>query len=82
MRSPATPAAAALRRAAATAHVADLKLEGFYRQLGQAFSRFSGWGAVVLSGNPLFTRAVPRKPEISHRLFNGPLEVRLLRFDL
>ena len=41
-----------------------------------------GWSVVVLSGSPLFSRALPWKPAISHRLFNGPLEVRLLRYEL
>jgi 23S rRNA G2445 N2-methylase RlmL len=58
------------------------KLEGLYRQLGEAFRRFGGWGLVVLSGSPLFAQAVPKKPAISHRLYNGALEVRLLRYEL
>ena len=41
-----------------------------------------GWAVVVLSGSPLFSRALPLKPAISHRLFNGPLEVRLLRYEI
>jgi len=63
-------------------HVQGLKLAGLYRGLGETFERFPGWGVVVLSGNPLWTREVRRKPVISHRLFNGPLEVRLLRYEI
>jgi 23S rRNA G2445 N2-methylase RlmL len=57
-------------------------LERLYRDLGRAFMRLPGWAIVVLSGNPLFSRALPLKPAISHRLFNGPLEVRLLRYEI
>jgi len=63
-------------------HVQGLKLAGLYRGLGQMFERFAGWGVVVLSGSPVWAREVRRKPVISHRLFNGPLEVRLLRYEL
>jgi putative N6-adenine-specific DNA methylase len=37
---------------------------------------------VVLSGSPLWTREMRRKPAISHKLWNGPLEVRLLCYDI
>ena len=36
----------------------------------------------MLSGNPLWSREMRRKPAVSHRLCNGPLEVRLLRYDM
>jgi 23S rRNA G2445 N2-methylase RlmL len=57
-------------------------LNALYREMGRALLRLSGWSVVVLSGNPLFSRALPFKPSISHRLFNGPLEVRLLRYEI
>jgi putative N6-adenine-specific DNA methylase len=57
-------------------------LEKLYRDLGRAFQRLGGWSVVVLSGSPLFSRALPWKPAITHRLFNGPLEVRLLRYEI
>jgi putative N6-adenine-specific DNA methylase len=63
-------------------HVQTLKLAGLYRGLAEAFEKMAGWGVVVLSGNPLWTREMRRKPVISHRLFNGPLEVRLLRYEI
>jgi putative N6-adenine-specific DNA methylase len=71
---------AAVDRAAA--RTADRKLEGFYRGLAEMLARHAGWGAVILSGNPLLARAIPRRPEIDHRLWNGPLEVHLLRYRL
>ncbi len=64
------------------AHVSQLKLEGLYRGMAEAFGRFHGWDAVFLSGSPLFEQALHVKPEISHRLWNGPLEVKLLRYHL
>lgn len=57
------------------------KLEGLYRGLAEAMRRFHGWSAVLLSGNPLLEAAMGR-PEVSHRLWNGPLEVRLLRYRI
>ena len=35
----------------------------------------------MLSGNPLWTREMRRKPAVSHKLWNGPLEVRLLCYE-
>ncbi|HVR61556.1 MAG TPA: THUMP domain-containing protein [Polyangia bacterium] len=56
-------------------------LVALYRRMAVAFARLPGWDVVVLSGNPLLAHEMGRKPRISHRLFNGPLEVRLLRWD-
>jgi putative N6-adenine-specific DNA methylase len=53
-------------------------LARLYQELGAALRRFGAWRGVILSGNPLWSRVVLRKPEIVHRLWNGPLEVRLL----
>jgi 23S rRNA G2445 N2-methylase RlmL len=64
------------------ARVRERKLSGFYRGLGEMLLRHSGWTAVLLSGNPALARAVPLRPEIDHRLWNGPLEVRLLRWRI
>jgi 23S rRNA G2445 N2-methylase RlmL len=69
-------------RAARDAHVQQLKLTGLYRQMADTFERFRGWGVVALSGNPLWTQHMPLRPAISHRLFNGALEVRLLRYEI
>jgi 23S rRNA G2445 N2-methylase RlmL len=64
------------------AHISQLKLEGLYRGMAEALGRFHGWDAVILSGSPLLEQALHAKPEISHRLWNGPLEVKLLRYHL
>jgi len=57
------------------------KLAGLYRGLAEAASRFHGWSVVLLSGSPLLEEAFG-KPEVSHRLWNGPLEVRMLRYRI
>ena len=44
--------------------------------------RNTGWRLVILSGSPLLSPHLPGKPAVTHRLWNGPLEVRLLRLDL
>jgi len=37
---------------------------------------------VLLSGNPLLERAIPLRPEVDHRLWNGPLEAHLLKYRI
>ena len=57
-------------------------LAALYRSMARAFDRLTGWRVIVLSGNPQWTREMRRKPGVTHRLWNGPLEVRLLRYDV
>src|SRR5581483_1187078 len=57
-------------------------LGALYRRMSAAFHRLHGWAVVVLSGNPLLGREMRDKPRIVHRLYNGPLEVRLLRYEI
>ena len=57
-------------------------LAALYRSMARAFDRLAGWRVIVLSGNPQWTREMRRKPAVTHRLWNGPLEVRLLRYDM
>jgi len=57
-------------------------VERLYASLGDVLPRLPGWRAIFLAGNPLLAKALRRKPAISHRLWNGPLEARLLVFDL
>jgi putative N6-adenine-specific DNA methylase len=64
------------------ARVQEKKLAGFYRGLAEMLLRHHGWTALLLSGNPLLPRAIPLRPEIDHRLWNGPLEAHLLRYRL
>lgn len=58
------------------------KLRGFYRGIAKMLERHSGWTAILLSGNPLVRGEMKDRPEVDHRLFNGPLEVRLLKYRL
>lgn len=60
----------------------DRKIAGFYRGLAEMMARHSGWTVVLLSGNPALSAAVRTRPEIDHKLWNGPLEVRLLRWRI
>ncbi|HET7826091.1 MAG TPA: THUMP domain-containing protein [Anaeromyxobacter sp.] len=62
------------------ARLQERKLAGFYRGLGEMIVRHHGWTALLLSGSPLLERAIPLRPEVDHRLWNGPLEVHLLRY--
>lgn len=59
-----------------------LQLQGLYRGLGEMLRRHGGWAAVVLSAGPVFERAIRLAPEVRHRLWNGPIEVRLLRYRI
>lgn len=64
------------------ARVQAKKLQGFYRGVGEMLLRHHAWTALLLSGSPLLAQAVPLEPEIDHRLWNGPLEVHLLRYRI
>jgi len=55
-------------------------LGALYRTMARTFERLGGWRVVVLSGSPLWTREMRRKPAVSHKLWNGPLDVRLLAY--
>jgi len=44
--------------------------------------RFKGWKAAVLTGNPPMARHLGIYAKRSHRVFNGTIECRLLRFEL
>lgn len=57
-------------------------VERLYATMARSFDRMAGWRAVCLSGNPAFAKILKRRPVISHRLFNGPIETRLLVFEL
>jgi len=62
---------------------ADSELPSLYADLGRVLrEEFGGWQAAVLTGNPPFARHLGVHAKRSHRVFNGPIECRLLRFDL
>ena len=58
-------------------------LAELYAELGRVLrERFPGWQAAILSGNPASARNLGMYAKRTHRMFNGDLECRLLRFDL
>ncbi len=77
-----TPRAGARPPPRSESHGSRLQLQGLYRGLAEALRRHHGWHAVVLSASPLFDEALGLEPEISHRLWNGPIEARLLRYRI
>jgi putative N6-adenine-specific DNA methylase len=59
------------------------ELEALYRKIGEVFKRrFTGWTAYLLAGDLELARLVGLKPARRFVLFNGPLECRLLKYEL
>jgi 23S rRNA (guanine2445-N2)-methyltransferase / 23S rRNA (guanine2069-N7)-methyltransferase len=62
---------------------AESELTGLYTELGRLLrDRFRGWRAAILTGNPSLARHLGIHAKRTHRVFNGTIECRLLRFDL
>ncbi len=62
---------------------ADSELPGLYADLGRVLrERFAGWQAAILTGDPSLARHLGVYARRTHRVFNGAIECRLLRFDL
>lgn len=62
---------------------AGTEAESFYRTMGEAFKkRCRGWTAYLLSGNPDATRALKLKASRRIPLMNGPIDCRLLKYEL
>ncbi len=58
-------------------------LEPMYALLGTKLMEcFPGWEAGVFTGNPPLGRALRLRAYRAHTFFNGPIECRLLRFEL
>jgi 23S rRNA (guanine2445-N2)-methyltransferase / 23S rRNA (guanine2069-N7)-methyltransferase len=58
-------------------------LGALYGELGRVLiDRFPGWEAGVFTGNPPLGREMRLRAYRSHTFFNGPIECRLLRFEL
>ena len=54
-----------------------------YAQLGSKLMEcFPGWEAGVITGHPPLGRAMRLRAYRAHTFFNGPIECRLLRFEL
>jgi 23S rRNA (guanine2445-N2)-methyltransferase / 23S rRNA (guanine2069-N7)-methyltransferase len=59
------------------------ELPALYTQLGETLrTRFPGWQAAILTGNPPLARNLGLFARRTHRVFNGPIECRLLRFEI
>jgi 23S rRNA (guanine2445-N2)-methyltransferase / 23S rRNA (guanine2069-N7)-methyltransferase len=62
---------------------AESGLPALYSELGSLLrERFQGWQAAILTGNPPLARNLGIYAKRTHRVFNGTIECRLLRFDL
>ena len=62
---------------------AESGLPELYTELGAVLrDRFQGWQAAILTGNPPLARNLGIYAKRTHRVFNGTIECRLLRFDL
>jgi 23S rRNA (guanine2445-N2)-methyltransferase / 23S rRNA (guanine2069-N7)-methyltransferase len=58
-------------------------LRGTYALLGAKLRElYVGWQAVVLTGNPPLGRELKLKAKRTHTMYNGPIECRVLRFDV
>ncbi len=61
----------------------EAALAELYALLGRKIREgYVGWQAAVLTGNPPLGRELGLKATRTHRLFNGPIECRLLRFEV
>jgi len=62
---------------------ADSGLPLLYAELGRLLrERFQGWQAAILTGDPPLARHLGIHAKRTHRVYNGAIECRLLRFDL
>ena len=62
---------------------AESGLPELYTELGRVMrEQFKGWQAAVLTGNPPLARNLGVYAKRTHRVFNGQIECRLLRFEL
>jgi 23S rRNA (guanine2445-N2)-methyltransferase / 23S rRNA (guanine2069-N7)-methyltransferase len=59
------------------------ELQAVYALLGKKLREgFLGWQAAVFTGNPPLGRELGIKAKRTHTMYNGPIECRLLRFDI
>jgi 23S rRNA (guanine2445-N2)-methyltransferase / 23S rRNA (guanine2069-N7)-methyltransferase len=59
------------------------ELPALYSALGSVLrERFDGWRAAVLTGNPDLGKVMGLRAKRFHTLFNGPIECRLLHFEV
>lgn len=59
------------------------EVETFYREMGEALKkRCRGWTAYLLSGNSAVTRFLGLKASRKFPVMNGPIDCRLLKYEL
>ena len=59
------------------------ELRGLYALLGERLrADYRGWEAAVFTGNPALGRELGIHARRTHRMMNGPIECRLLRFAI
>ncbi|HRK01131.1 MAG TPA: THUMP domain-containing protein [Oligoflexia bacterium] len=59
------------------------RLKPLYKRLGDAYKhQFKGWKGFIFSGNSDATKSVGLRTSRRIPLFNGPIECRLLRYEL
>lgn len=59
------------------------ELRELYAELGkQLMQHFAGWKAAVFTGNPELGRWIGLRAVLTNKMYNGPLECRLLRFEI
>jgi putative N6-adenine-specific DNA methylase len=59
------------------------EVAAFYKAMGEALKkRCPGWTAYILSGNPAATRHIGLKASRRIPLMNGPIDCRLLQYEL
>ncbi|MBK1708390.1 bifunctional 23S rRNA (guanine(2069)-N(7))-methyltransferase RlmK/23S rRNA (guanine(2445)-N(2))-methyltransferase RlmL [Marichromatium gracile] len=62
---------------------ADDDLEALYARLGSVLrERFLGWRAAVFTGSPELGHQLGLRAHRTHTLYNGPIECRLLHFQI
>jgi len=62
---------------------ADSDLPALYARIGALLrERFLGWRAALFTGNPELGKHMGLRAQRTHSLFNGPIECRLLHFDV
>jgi putative N6-adenine-specific DNA methylase len=61
----------------------EAKLEAFYGKIGDTLKQnWKGWTAWVFTGNLPLSKRIGLKPSRRIVLFNGPIECRLLKYEL
>lgn len=62
---------------------ADSDLPALYARIGAMLrERFPGWRAALFTGNPDLGKHMGLRARRTHSLFNGPIECRLLHFEV